>query len=59
MCMQCVAGASVAAGATATGLRAWINAHRPSWVDARRMKVITAGLLFLAVLASGIAASPS
>jgi len=59
MCMQCVATASVAAGATATGLRAWLNARRPSWINPSRMKKFTAGLLLLAVVASGMVAMPS
>lgn len=59
MCMQCVAAASVAAGATATGLRAWISAHQPSWIGARGMKKITVGILLLGVIASGLVTTPS
>ncbi len=54
MCMQCVAGASVAAAAGATGLRAWIGAHRPGWITPRRMKLVTAGILTAGVLAAGL-----
>lgn len=54
MCMQCVTGAAVAAGATATGLRAWLNARGPSWLTAKRMKVVTACLFTLGVIAAGI-----
>ncbi|MBN8867556.1 MAG: hypothetical protein J0H98_08375 [Solirubrobacterales bacterium] len=56
--MQCVTGATVAAGATATGLRAWLNVHRPHWITARRMKALTATMLTLGVLAAGLSASP-
>ncbi len=54
MCMQCVAGASVAAAAGATGLRAWIGSHRPAWVTPRRMRLVTAGILTAGVLAAGL-----
>jgi len=54
MCMQCVAGASVAAAAGATGLRAWIGTHRPGWLTPRLMKATTAVLLTLGVLAAGL-----
>ena len=54
MCMQCVAGASVAAAAGATGLRAWIGARRPDWITARRMKLVTAGILTAGVIAAGL-----
>jgi len=56
MCMQCVTGASVAAVAGATGLRAWINLHQPRWMTPRLMKVATASLLTLGVLAAGLQA---
>ncbi len=52
MCMQCVAGASVTAAATATGLRAWIGARRPSWISPGRMKLMTAALIIGGVLAA-------
>jgi hypothetical protein len=54
MCMQCAAGATVAATATATGLRAWLGARRPGWLTPRRMKLMTAGLLTLGVVAAGV-----
>jgi hypothetical protein len=54
MCMQCVAGVTVAATATATGLRAWIAARRPDWLTPGRMKLVTAGLLTAGVIAAGI-----
>lgn len=59
MCMQCVTGASVVAGASATGFLAWLRVHRPFRINPRRMKAISAGLLVLAVIASGAVASPS
>ncbi|MCB0870650.1 MAG: hypothetical protein KDB52_07455 [Solirubrobacterales bacterium] len=52
--MQCVTGAAVAAGATATGLRAWLHTRAPDWLTAKRMKLITAGLLTVGVIAAGI-----
>lgn len=52
--MQCVAGASVVAAAGATGLRAWLGSHRPSWVTQRRLKLVTVGLLTAGVLAAGL-----
>jgi len=54
MCMQCVAGASVAAAASATGIRAWIKVHQPDWLTPKMMKLTTAALLTLGVLAAGI-----
>ncbi len=54
MCVQCVAGASVVAAASATGLRAWIGTHRPGWLTPRRMKAVTACILTLGVLAAGL-----
>lgn len=56
MCVQCVAGASVAAAAGATGLRAWIKLHQPGWMTPRLMKATTVCLLTLGVLAAGIQA---
>jgi len=54
MCSQCVAGASVAAVASATGLRAWIKIHQPHWLTPKLMKITTACLLTLGVLAAGL-----
>jgi len=54
MCMQCVAGVTVAATATASGLRAWLGAKRPEWLTPGRMKLVTAGLLTLGVIAAGV-----
>ncbi|HTU16401.1 MAG TPA: hypothetical protein VMF31_14535 [Solirubrobacterales bacterium] len=49
-----MAGASVVATASATGLRAWIGARRPGWLTPKLMKVTTACLLTLGVLAAGL-----
>lgn len=54
MCMQCVTGASVAAGATATGLIAWLHTRAPSWLTARRLKLATAFVVFLGVIAASV-----
>jgi hypothetical protein len=54
MCMQCVTGVSVAAVATATGLRAWIAVHRPAWLTPPRLRLMTAGLVTAGVVAAGI-----
>ena len=54
MCSNCVAGVSVAAVASATGVRAWLSIHRPSWFTPRLMKATTAGLLTVGVLAAGL-----
>jgi len=54
MCMQCAAGITVAATATATGLRAWLGARRPAWLTPGRMKLMTAGLLTVGVIAAGV-----
>ena len=54
MCMQCVTGASVAAVATATGLRAWVGTRAPGWATTARMKLVTAGILTAGVLAAGL-----
>jgi hypothetical protein len=53
MCMQCMAGA-MAAGASASGLRAWLVARAPRWLTPRRRLLATRGLLVAGVLAAGI-----
>jgi hypothetical protein len=53
MCMQCMAGA-MAAGAGATGLRAWLSARAPRWLTAGRLRVATGGLLVAGLLAAGL-----
>ena len=52
MCMQCAATAAVAVG-SASGIRAWVGAHQPSWLGESRMRVLTVALIVLAVLAAG------
>jgi hypothetical protein len=60
MCVQCMATAMVS-GAAITGMRAWIVTHTPSWMTPRRLKVTTAALLIVGVLAAGshMSAAPS
>lgn len=54
MCMQCMMGA-MSAGATATGLRAWLVARAPRWLTPARQRRLTGGLVVLGVLAAGVA----
>ncbi len=58
--MQCMATA-MTAGAAATGLRALIATHTPSWITPRRLKIATAAILTTAVLAAGsqVSSTPS
>ncbi len=58
MCMQCMATA-MAAGAAATGLRAWIGARQPRWMTPRRLKLATAAILVIGVLAAGSQLAPT
>lgn len=51
--MQCMIGA-MSAGATATGLRAWLVARRPRWLTPARRRRLTCVLLALGVLAAGV-----
>jgi hypothetical protein len=53
MCMQCMMGA-MAAGASASGLRAWLVARAPRWLTPRRRRFATRGLLMAGVLAAGV-----
>jgi hypothetical protein len=53
MCVQCIAGA-MAAGAAATGTRAWIVAHAGAWLTARRKRALTGVLVVGGVLAAGV-----
>src|SRR5918995_1869859 len=46
MCVQCIAGA-MAAGAAATGTRAWLPPHAGRWLTAGRKRAPT-GVLILA-----------
>jgi hypothetical protein len=56
--MQCMASA-MTAGVAATGVRAWLGAHSPSWMTPRRLKAITAAILLVGVLAAGSSLAPS
>jgi hypothetical protein len=56
--MQCMASA-MTAGAAATGMRAWIATHSPSWMTQRRLKLTTAAILAAGVLASGSHLAPN
>jgi hypothetical protein len=58
MCMQCMASA-MTAGAAATGMRAWLNAHQPRWMTPRRLRIATALILLLGVLAAGSHLAPN
>jgi hypothetical protein len=58
MCMQCMASA-MTAGAAATGMRAWIATHSPSWMTPGRLKLTTAAILAAGVLASGSHLAPN
>jgi hypothetical protein len=55
MCMQCLATATSTLG-VAAGFRAWLAASRPAWITPHRMRVTTAVLLALGVVAAGITA---
>ena len=58
MCMQCMASA-MTAGAAATGMRAWVATHQPSWMTARHLKLATAAILAAGALASGSHLTPN
>lgn len=53
MCMQCMAGA-MAAGAGATGMRAWLVARAPLWLTTRRRRLLTGGMLAAGLLGAGL-----
>jgi hypothetical protein len=53
MCVQCMAGA-MAAGASATGMRAWLVARSPAWLTPARRRRLTVGLIVCGVLAGGL-----
>jgi hypothetical protein len=46
-------------GAAATGMRAWLATHQPSWMTSRRLKLATAAILAVGVLASGTHLAPN
>jgi hypothetical protein len=56
--MQCMATAMFS-GAAATGMRAWIAAHAPSWMTPRRLKLCTAAILVVGVVAAGANIAPN
>jgi hypothetical protein len=51
MCAQCMAGAATAV-ASATGIRAYLGAHTPSWLDQARLRRLTILLAVGAVVVS-------
>ncbi|MBN1530360.1 MAG: hypothetical protein JW895_14965 [Thermoleophilaceae bacterium] len=51
MCMQCMAAATTAA-AGATGARSWLATRSWAWLTARRLKIATGGLMFVALTLS-------
>lgn len=51
--MNCMMGA-MSAGATATGLRAWLVARNPRWLTPARQRRLTYTLLALGALAAGV-----
>ena len=51
--MQCMTYATTSVGA-AGGLRSWVAAKSPTWMTLRRLRFVTAALLTVAVLASGV-----
>lgn len=51
--MQCMIGA-MSAGATASGLRAWLGARKPHWLTPSRQRHVTYMLIALGVLAAGV-----
>ena len=51
--MQCMTYAMTSVGA-AGGLRSWVAARSPSWMTPGRLRMLTATLLTIAVLASGV-----
>jgi hypothetical protein len=53
MCTQCVMGAATAA-AGATGMRAWLASRRFAWMTPRRMRLASASLIAVALLAASL-----
>lgn len=53
MCMQCMAGA-MAAGASATGIRAWLVVRFGHLMTPARKRAVTGTLLAAGVLAAGM-----
>lgn len=53
MCVQCMGAAAAVVGSSA-GIRAVLAARSPRWLTPRRLKLVTAALLTVAVAGSGI-----
>jgi hypothetical protein len=53
MCMQCV-GTAMSVGAGATGLRVYLAARQPKWLTPSRLRLITALLIGIGVLAVAV-----
>lgn len=53
MCMQCMAGA-MAAGASASGTRAYLIARAPHWFAGRRRTILTRGLIAAGLIAASL-----
>lgn len=53
MCVQCAATAATAVG-TASGLRAWARARAGAWLTPARLRLLSGGLMSVAVLAAGV-----
>jgi hypothetical protein len=50
---------AMTAGAAATGMRAWVATHTPSWMSPKRLKITTAAILTVGVLAAGSHMTPN
>ena len=55
MCVGC----AIAAASTATGVRSFLAAHRPGWLDPRHMRAVTVALLAGAGIVSTVGFSGS
>jgi hypothetical protein len=53
MCMQCMMGA-MTAGASASGLRAWLGRRSFTWLTPKRLRFVTVVLLLAALTASSL-----
>ena len=56
MCAQCMMAASTAA-AGATGIRAWLAARRFAWLTPRRLRLVTIGLIGVALVGASVGLS--
>ncbi len=55
MCVGC----AITAASAATGLRAWLQSHRFSWLTPRRMRAVTIAAMCAAGLVSSVGMSGS